>query len=301
MIAIVTAGAGVGLGLWLVWRSVTAQPRLSMIEASLSRPRRPATAPGAGPSGSDLQHRLVGAVAATLARVGLDPHRRAADLAVTRTTVEQHVVAKLMWAIIGVLILVLFAGSLAAAGLRLVAGPLVVCAALFAVGGFFVPDLGVAQRAREARQAFRHAYGAYLDLVDVMIAAGAGPESALQNAADSGDGWAFEQIRAALEVARRSRTESTWDALAGLGSRLGIAELGQLAASASLVDTEGARIRESVAAQAETLRAAQLAEIEASAESATERMSLPVVVLLAGFLLFIAYPAVASIAGVGSP
>ena len=133
-----------------------------------------------------------------------------------------------------------------------------------------------------------------------MIAAGAGPESALQNAADSGDGWAFAQIREALDAARRSRNQSVWAALGDLGARLDVRELGQLASSASLVDTEGARIRESVAAQAETLRAAQLAEVEASAESATERMSVPVVVLLAGFVLFIGFPAVYSIANVGT-
>ena len=91
-----------------------------------------------------------------------------------------------------------------------------------------------------------------------------------------------------------------WAALGDLGARLDVVELGQLASSASLVDTEGARIRDSVAAQAETLRAAQLAEVEASAESATERMSVPVVVLLAGFVLFIAYPAVHSISTVGA-
>lgn len=300
MISVLLAGAGAGTGLWLIWRSVTVRPTLAEVDATLARPGRPVSAP-AGPSSRDqFEQRTISAVTVHLARMGLDPAARTADLAVTRTTVEQHVAAKLVWALIGAGTSGLFALVFAAAGLPIVPLPIFVFAVLLAVGGFFVPDLGLAQRAKEARTAFRHAYGAYLDLVDVMIAAGAGPESALQKAADSGDGWAFAQIREALDAARRSRNQSVWAALGNLGARMDVRELGQLASSASLVDTEGARIRESVAAQAETLRAAQLAEVEASAEAATERMSVPVVVLLAGFVLFIGFPAIYSIANVGT-
>ena len=300
MIPVLVAGAGAGAGLWFIWRAVTARPTLAEINATLARPGRAAASPSAPSSRDRLEERAVHAVTVRLARLGLDPNERAADLAVTRITVEQHVARKLTWSLVGASFSGLFALVFAAAGLAIMPVPIVVFAALLAAGGFFVPDLGLAQRAKEARTGFRHAYGAYLDLVDVMIAAGAGPESALQNAADSGDGWVFGEIRGALEAARRSRTQSVWSALGDLGARLDVPELGQLASSASLVDSEGARIRETVAAQAETLRAAQLAEVEASAESATERMSLPVVVLLAGFVLFIAFPAVANIAGVGT-
>jgi Flp pilus assembly protein TadB len=300
VIDVLLAGAGAGVGLWLIWRAVTARPSLADIDATLCRPGRPATAPDGPSLGDRIEHRAVAAVTTRLARIGLDPRDRATDLAVTRKTVEQHVSTKLMWAVIGATTAGLFALIFAAGGLPILPAPIAVLAAVMATGGFFVPDLSLAQRAKDARTGFRHAYSSYLDLVDVMIAAGAGPESALQNAADSGEGWAFEAIRDALETAKRSRNQSVWAALGDLGARLDVAELGQLASSASLVDTEGARIRDSVAAQAETLRAAQLAEVEASAESATERMSVPVVVLLAGFVLFIAYPAVHSISTVGT-
>jgi hypothetical protein len=40
------------------------------------------------------------------------------------------------------------------------------------------------------------------------------------------------------------------------------------------------------------MRSRQLASAEASAQAATERMSLPLVVLFAGFLLLIGYPAI---------
>ena len=38
-----------------------------------------------------------------------------------------------------------------------------------------------------------------------------------------------------------------------------------------------------------------LADVEAAAQSASERMSLPVILLLFGFVLFIGYPAIARV------
>jgi tight adherence protein C len=296
---LLVAAAG-GVGAFLIWRALTARPSLADIQASLARPGRPATSPG-GPTARDhFEHGVVQWTVAALRRVGADPAARAEDLAVTRTTVEQQVVTKLAGAAAGVVLVAVMAAVLAAGGITIVAGPMVVVAVVAAAAGFLLPDLALTSRAKQDRRAFRHALGAYLDLVDVITAAGAGPETALQNAAEAGDGWAFEQIRLALDAARRSRRLSIWEALGELGGRLGIAELGQIAASASLVDTEGARIRESLAAQAEALRAAQLAEVETEAESATERMIVPVVVLLVAFVLFIGYPAVANISGIGT-
>ena len=51
-------------------------------------------------------------------------------------------------------------------------------------------------------------------------------------------------------------------------------------------------MRASLGAKAVSLRAHQLAEAEGAAEAATEKMSLPVVLLFAGFLCFIGFPAV---------
>ena len=51
-------------------------------------------------------------------------------------------------------------------------------------------------------------------------------------------------------------------------------------------------MRASLAAKGASLRAHELAEAETAAQAATERMSLPVVLLFAGFLAFVGYPAV---------
>lgn len=77
--------------------------------------------------------------------------------------------------------------------------------------------------------------------------------------------------------------------------------LAELAASVELAGSQGARIRASLAAKADSLRGHQVAETEAAAEAATERMTIPVAVLLFGFLVFIAYPAVQQITTVSNP
>jgi hypothetical protein len=60
----------------------------------------------------------------------------------------------------------------------------------------------------------------------------------------------------------------------------------------SLAGTEGARVRDSLAVKASSLRDHALAEAEAEAQATTERMALPLVMLFLGFLILIGYPAV---------
>jgi uncharacterized membrane protein len=54
-------------------------------------------------------------------------------------------------------------------------------------------------------------------------------------------------------------------------------------------------VRPSLTAKAASLRAHELTETEAAAQAATERMSLPVVLLFAAFLVFIGFPAIARV------
>ncbi|HEY3143832.1 MAG TPA: type II secretion system F family protein [Acidimicrobiales bacterium] len=293
MIFIAFLGAGTGLGIWLIFHSFSTRERLSDVGATLALPGRSAVSTGSGRRSAMIEKRMVQAGIEMLRAAGMDPSRRAADLKVARRTVDQHVLAKLVGGIGGGVMLTLM-------GLVFRLGPFALLMGMLgAAAGFFLPELTLTGEAQEARKAFRHAYGAYLDLVNVMLAAGAGPESALHTAADSGSGFAFAALRSALEAARRTR-RSMADALSELGAELDISELRELAASVALVGNQGAKVRSSLAAKADTLRAQQVSEAEAEAESATERMTLPVVVMLLGFLLFIAFPAVAKIATVGS-
>ncbi|MGH8998546.1 MAG: hypothetical protein ACRDY7_04065 [Acidimicrobiia bacterium] len=80
-----------------------------------------------------------------------------------------------------------------------------------------------------------------------------------------------------------------------LGAELDVSELGELSASAALASGEGARVKASVAAKAKALRIRVLADVETAAQSASEPMSLPIVLLLLGFVIFLGYPAVTQV------
>ena len=157
-----------------------------------------------------------------------------------------------------------------------------------------VPTLAVRAEAAERRRSFRHALGCFLDLVAVRLAGGAGVDSALAGSAAAGDGWAFAEIRQALTDARL-RGEPAWAGLATLGDEIGVSELKELAASAGLAGDEGARVRVSIAAKARSIRIRGLTDAEGAAQSASERMSLPVVLLMTGFIVFLGYPAIAQV------
>ena len=170
----------------------------------------------------------------------------------------------------------------------------VLLAIAFGALGFFAPDLILSSESEERRAGFRRALSGYLDVVSILIAGGGGIESALQYAADAGDGWAFAEIRRALASAR-VRQESPWDALEGLGEELGVLELSDLASSLALSGTQGARIRSSLTAKADTLRSDEQNAIETVAEVKNQKMAVPLACLSLGLFLFIGFGAVQAI------
>lgn len=297
MIGLALLGAGIGVGAWLLVRSLAPRPlELAAIESRLSRPGVPATGE---PPARPARDRLAAAAARLLPALGHHSDRSHL-LRLAGRTPERHALDKLVGASGG-----LTGTALLGAGLTLTGvGPppvvLAFAAVLVAAGGFVLPDLLLRDEAEKRRRAFRHALSSYLDLVNVILAGGGGIETSLHAAADAGDGWAFASIRRALDRARLTN-RSPWDTLAELGDDLGIEELAELAASVELAGSQGARIRASLAAKADSLRGHQVAETEAAAEAATERMTIPVAVLLFGFLVFIAYPAVQQITTVSNP
>jgi tight adherence protein C len=132
----------------------------------------------------------------------------------------------------------------------------------------------------------------FLDLINVLLAGGAGVETAMIAAAGAGDGWGFEQLRTAMARAQSSR-RSYWEALRETGEVFGIESLEEVANSVQLAGEHGARIRQSLAAKAASLRVRNLARIEHEAEQRTERMGIPIVLLFIGFILLVGYPAFA--------
>jgi hypothetical protein len=64
-----------------------------------------------------------------------------------------------------------------------------------------------------------------------------------------------------------------------------------------LAGEQGAKVRVSLAAQADALRSRQVSEIEAAAQAATERMGVPTVLLFTGFIALLGYPALDLVVG----
>ena len=216
------------------------------------------------------------------------------DLRVIGRSPEEHVARHVLMLTVGLLWAPATFGLMALGGVDVSFVLPVWVSLVFGLVALIIPTLAVRAEAADRRRSFRHALGCFLDLVAVRLAGGAGVDSALAGSAAAGDGWAFAEIRQALTEARL-RGEPSWNGLAALGDAIGVTELQELAASAGLAGDEGARVRVSIAAKARSIRMRGLADAEGAAQSASERMSLPVVLLMTGFIVFLGYPAVAQV------
>ena len=87
--------------------------------------------------------------------------------------------------------------------------------------------------------------------------------------------------------------DDAWHALGQLGDRFGIRELTDLDAALTLANDDGAKVRATLVARAETLRAERIADAEAAAAQATESMRFALIVMVFAFLTYELYPSVA--------
>jgi tight adherence protein C len=164
-------------------------------------------------------------------------------------------------------------------------------AVLLGVCGATMPIVALARQNTKRRREERRVIGSFLDLVVLCLAGGMGVESALYAAAQVGQNDVSRRIARTLELARDSAA-SPWGALALLGEEMSLTELQEIAVAVGLAGTEGAQIRATLVAKAASVRQHELADAEAHANAATQRLFLPGVLLLLGFLLFIGFPAV---------
>lgn len=288
------AGAGIGAGLVLIIRGFTPRPP-SLASAMTQLERTGLSVEQQRSVGRDsrrnaLVHRVGQSVSG---RLGARVER---DLIVMERSTESFAIEKLSTALSLAGIVIGLATVLSVAGSPIGTGVAFAMVVSALAGGFVTPDITVRARATARRSAFRHALSSYLDLVNVLLAGGAGIETSLEAAAQAGDGWAFTQIRNALLRARTLR-QSPFECFNELGARIDVGELCEIASSVRLAGEQGARIKLSLAAKAAALRGHQMARIEADAQAATERMGLPTVALFLGFMVLLGYPAMQQIVG----
>jgi Flp pilus assembly protein TadB len=167
-----------------------------------------------------------------------------------------------------------------------------------AVVGLFLPFVSLRSEAAARRQLFSQSLSSWCDVVVMNLAAGRGVEQAMETAAGSGSGWAFGELRGALRGGY-VRGEPPWVALERLGGALGVPDLAELANTIAMAGEEGAAVRTSVSAKARTIRERVIAETEVTAAAVTERMSLPSILLVLGFLVFLGYPALNAMFQIG--
>ncbi len=289
------AGALVGIGLLLLVRAFsTSTPGIGATVARLDQGRRSQTAmtgsaaDGHHTSRLDQVRQGVGArlEAEALAR-GWNFTSTRSDLSVMNRSFTQHLGTKVL---LGLAAFIWFpvAYSLTVGGGL---GVPMVMAVVAAVVGFSVPDLRLHREAEKRRRDFRHVMGSFLDLVGMNLAGGRGLPEALMSASSIGEHWAMVRIRQALSNARIVGI-TPWEGIAALGRDLGVDELRDLASALALAGDEGAKIRMSLMARADSMRRKELADVEGAAGESSQSMLMAQLVMCVAFLILIAYPAI---------
>ncbi|MEU8056555.1 type II secretion system protein [Microbispora bryophytorum] len=343
MIATVLCGAVLGLGLFLLARALfPPRPGLTARLAALDQardgkgvPLAPLIAPEEDVS--ELRRMLGLRLARFYAARGWEARSIKADLALLGKSFEGFLATKLLLGVSGLLAFPLLVGWLALMGWGVSVQVPLWSALVVCVIFFLLPDAQIRRDAAVRRRDFRHAVGAFLDLVSMNLAGGRGVPEALMMAVAVGSpvttpgalngtvnsavnsavngvangaatgvangagpapgaNWAMERIREALANARIVGI-TPWQALGRLGDEINVDELRDLSAALGLVADDGAKVRASLTARAATLRRRELAEVEGKAGERSQSMLVAQLLLCAGFVIFLSFPAAMKMLG----
>jgi Flp pilus assembly protein TadB len=295
MIVMVLIGAAVAAGIaYLVsWAWPEPSDPLSRL-ARFDAQRAAATATvGPQPRPMDLQRRVGDALARELARHGIRYDRLRQDLELTGQSYEQVLGRKVLVGTGGLFFGLVCMVLVTRIGLGFPPGTGAVVALVMAAVFFFVPDYEVRARASKRRRQFHTVLAVYLRWVSLQMAGRVSAEAALPDAASVGGGWPLAVIRHTLSTARRSGRD-TWAELGQLGERVGVPQLRDLAVLIAQVSHDGARVRETLAARADSMQAEALAEVETQAAKRSQTMLGAEMLIAAGFAVFLGYPAIQS-------
>jgi Type II secretion system (T2SS), protein F len=285
---VVVAGVLGGLGIFLVVRELIPAP--ARLDAALAR-LDSAPVPGRRTS---VSLRLAQHVSAELPWLPTPT----ADLALLGQDRDTWIASKITCGLLGLAVPPVLLELLALGGFGVNWQVPALASLACGVALFFAPDLVTRANAAERRTDFRHALTSYLDLVALERGAGAGPTEALEAAAEIGGGWAFGRIAAALDAARRAG-DAPWTALARLARETGVSELADLADIAEVAGHEGAKILDTLAARAASMRGQAQAAERAKAGARSTTMVIPIALLGVGFLVLLIFPVLDRTFGAG--
>lgn len=304
MIAAIFFGALAGAGVYALVRVwLRPQPGLATLIHRIDTGRKSMTTATVtdleaehGASRVDsLMRRLADRLEVVAVERGWQLNRLRTNLALMNRTLGAFLAAKVAYGL-GLLILApVLWGTARVVGISLPLQIPAVVAIALGLFGFFLPDLALRSEATERREDFRRVVGIFLDLVAMNLAGGRGLPEALLTASTISDNWALLRIRQALGNARLFGL-TPWAALSDLGVAIGVDELRDLSAALSLAAEDGAKIRQSLASRAATLRRRELAEVEGEAGEKSQSMLVAQLLICMAFLVFLAYPSLAQLA-----
>jgi pilus assembly protein TadC len=291
----IVVGALAGLALFLaifalIPRRVSLSGRIAAFDAGRVAPLHDRATEDHGGE-TELTRRLGTALDRFCAELGWQFPSLRANLRLTGKSFESFLGTKALLGIFGLTVPLFLLSGLSLLGVHLSIVVPVWAGLMFGAIFFFLPDLELRQEVEKRRRDFRHAIGAFLDLVAMNLSGGRGVPEALMSASEIGEGWAFWRIKEALTNARLTG-QTPWQALGQLGAEVRVDELRDLAGALSLVAEDGAKVRESLTARAVSLRRKELADLEGQAAERSQSMLVAQMVMAGAFLVFLIYPAV---------
>lgn len=212
------------------------------------------------------------------------------DLALLGRTTASLYGSKVISAAIGLLLIPVISLILAMLGWSMPLGIPAIGSVALAVMMWLLPSNELRDKARKAREEFSYALGAFVEMVALERLSGATVPQALIHAADTGDSWVFDRIAAVLRRTHYTG-QSPWDALADMGQALDLPDLVDLADIMRLGGSDGTRVYDSLRARAATMRNATLNTQISRANQASERIAVPVALLVFVLALTLITPA----------
>lgn len=275
-------GALVATGMWCIAVALQRAPRSldavrrRMYGGPAGEQRSASTAGWAGaiargPAGRWVEHRF---------GVGLEIAGLGSLAVVSRVLTSAGIV---LFATLGAVAALIAVGALPLSPLW----PVVALSCAVLAGWVVIHDVG--SRVAGQRKALRRASNDFVQLVAVGLTTDQSVEEAVRFALSVGAGDAFEMIRAEVEAAPQ-RGIAVWESLDEFGRRVGVRELGELAASVERQGLQGVSISDTVASLAESMRAKALDELEREADRANANLAGPTIGFVVSTIVFLAYP-----------
>lgn len=281
VLVMAVVGAVFGLGLFAIWFGAT-QPARSLAEVSESLQYGSSAQHGSGPA---------------LWRTEMRRSRRrwGAALELCEQTPEEFVRGRLVLTVeFAALPLVVWTGGVVGVLPKLASGEVWVAVALVAgAAGWALSGVILRREANERAEEFNSGLAGFAELIALLVAGGAGLETATEEAAKTGSGQVYRHLQAAV-AASAARREPPWTAMQHLGERLELDDLVQFAQSMALA-SDGTQVSDALVERAAAARERDLSRQLAQAEATSEAMVVPVTLMLAGVFILIGFPVVVAL------